>query len=166
MSTDPWPDRVWREFRAGTLTRAYRDVLLTLRTYRGAGGLICPSHETLAERAQCGVSTVQRALRQARRLGLVFWSERRRRCGWRWLRTSNSYTLTVPDNPIDPTLRPLWWRARTTSQADRGGEILKKQEAQQGHKAALATMLQEAAGLPDLLALRRAAVPAMLLGRI
>jgi len=35
-----WTDRVWLEFRAGNLTRAYRDVLLTLRTYRGHGGLI------------------------------------------------------------------------------------------------------------------------------
>jgi hypothetical protein len=25
-----WSDRVWQEFRAGNLTRAYRDVLLTL----------------------------------------------------------------------------------------------------------------------------------------
>jgi hypothetical protein len=73
MPNQPWPDRIWLEHRAGTLTRAYRDVLLTLRTYRGRGGMICPAHETLAERARCSISTVQRALRQAQRLGLVSW---------------------------------------------------------------------------------------------
>ena len=39
---------VWAEFRAGNLTRAGRDVLLTLRTFRGHGGEIHPSHATLA----------------------------------------------------------------------------------------------------------------------
>jgi hypothetical protein len=34
-----WIARVWQEFHAGNLTRAHRDVLLTLRTYRGHGGL-------------------------------------------------------------------------------------------------------------------------------
>ena len=32
-----WTARVWQEFHADNLTRAYRDVLLTLRTYRGHG---------------------------------------------------------------------------------------------------------------------------------
>ena len=79
----PWTARVWREFHASTLTRAYRDVLLTLRTFRGAGGAIHPSHATLADRAKCGVRTVQRALRQAELLGLVDWIERRVRAAWR-----------------------------------------------------------------------------------
>ena len=34
----PWTTRIWQEFRAGNLTRAARDVLLTLHTYRGTGG--------------------------------------------------------------------------------------------------------------------------------
>ena len=85
---NPWRDRVWQEFRAGNLTRAYRDVLLTLASFRGAGGLICPAHATLAERAGCSVSTVRRALAQAFLLGLVSWTERRIHAGWRWLRTS------------------------------------------------------------------------------
>jgi hypothetical protein len=83
---NPWRDRVWQEFGAGNLTRAYRDVLLTLATFRGPGGLICPAHATLAERASCSVSTVRRALAQAFRLDLVSWTERRIRAGWRWLR--------------------------------------------------------------------------------
>ena len=80
-----------RPARAGNLTRAYRDVLLTLATFRGAGGLICPAHATLAERGGCSVSTVRRALAQAFRLDLVSWTERRIRAGWRWLRTFNAY---------------------------------------------------------------------------
>jgi hypothetical protein len=56
-----WTARVWQEYRAGNLTRAYRDVLLTLRTFRGTGGICTPSHDTLGERARCSPSTVLRA---------------------------------------------------------------------------------------------------------
>ena len=56
---------LWREFRAGNLTRAYRDVLLPLRTYP-PGGLICPAHATVAEGGGCSVRTVQRALAMGR----------------------------------------------------------------------------------------------------
>jgi len=69
--SDAWTARVWTEFRAGNLTRACRDVLLTLQTFRGHGGEIHPSHATLAERARCSPRTVLRALRTARALGLV-----------------------------------------------------------------------------------------------
>ena len=146
-----WRDRVWREFRAGSLTRAYRDVLLTLATFRGAGGLICPSHATLADRAGCSVSTVQRALAMAARLGLVSWAERRVRAGWRWLQTSNSYRQELPDGPVQPGLRPAWPRRSTAGQADRGGEGISK-------KGAWEEMRRAAAGLPDLLAARRAVI--------
>jgi hypothetical protein len=100
-----WISRVWQEFHAGNLTRAHRDVLLTLRSYRGHGGLICPSHDTLADRANCHTSTVLRALHAARDLGLVRWTERRIRAAWRSLRTSNRYTLTDPEAPVMPRLR-------------------------------------------------------------
>ena len=153
--TNPWRDRVWKEFRAGNLTRAYRDVLLTLATFRGAGGLICPAHATLADRAQCSVSTVRRALAQAFRLGLVSWTERRIRAGWRWLRTSNVYRLAVPGGPVQHGMRPVWPRRRTNGQSDGEGESLNK-------KGALRETLRAAAALPDLLALRRAAMAARL----
>jgi len=65
-----WFSRVYREFEAGNLTRAYRDVLLALGRFDGPLGIF-PSHRTLAARARCGVRTVQRALQAARRLGLV-----------------------------------------------------------------------------------------------
>jgi hypothetical protein len=121
-SPTPWTSRVWQDFHAGNLTRAARDVLLTLRTYRGHGGLICPSHDTLADRANCHPSTVLRALQAARDLGLVRWSERRVRAGWRWLRTSNRYTLTDPDGPV--TAAP-----RTNRQKAGRGESEQKKEA-------------------------------------
>lgn len=150
MNDDPSrKNRVWQEFHAGNLTRAYRDVVLTLATFRGHGGLICPSHTTLAERAKCCVRTVQRALAQALKLGLVSWTERRVRAGWRWLRTSNSYRLTTPHGPVQPGLRLPRRRRATTGQEVRGGESL-------SHKGALREAVRDAAALPDLLAMRRA----------
>ena len=144
-----WVDRVWREFRAGNLTRAHRDVLLTLRTFRGAGGRLHPAHATLGDRAGCSARTAQRALQQARHLGLVTWTERRGRAAWRWLRTSNAYTLEMPAGLVEPGLRAPLPRPATTGQRGGGGETSKKE--------ALEVMLRSAAGLPDLLAMRRAA---------
>ena len=136
-----WTTRVWREFRAGNLTRAYRDVLLTLRTFRGSGGVCTPSHATLADRAGCSASTVLRTLQQALRLGLVSWAERRMRAGWRWLRNSNAYTFPpVPDGPVRPGLRPrMRWR-RTNQQNAGGGERTSKKEAWEGMKRAAARL--------------------------
>jgi DNA-binding transcriptional MocR family regulator len=98
----PWTHRIWQERHARRLTFAQKDVLLTLATYRVRGGSIHPSHETLAGRVGCCVKTVQRALEAAREIGLVSWCERRVRSGWRMLRASNRYALTVPDTPSAP----------------------------------------------------------------
>jgi DNA-binding transcriptional MocR family regulator len=149
----PWTARVWAEFRAGNLTRTARDVLLTLATYRGHGGLICPSHETLAERVDCHPVTVWRALQAARDLGLVRWTERRVRAAWRSLRTSNRYRLLLPETPATPCPD----RPATTLHNAGGGERKLKQEAHEQDRGALATMLAGAARLPDLLAARRQA---------
>jgi hypothetical protein len=149
-SNSSWTARVWREFHVGNLTRAFRDVLLTLKTYRGRGGLICPSHETLAQRVGCHASTVWRALRAARVLGLVQWTERRVRAVWRSLRTSNRYWLLQPEEPVAP-------RPRTTVQRAGGGENTKKKEASGSSVAAVNAMIQAAKGLPDLLLARRTA---------
>jgi DNA-binding transcriptional MocR family regulator len=148
----PWTARVWAEYRAANLTRAWRDVLLTLATYRGPGGFAWPSHATLAERAKCSVRTVQRALAMAAELGLVAWTERRVRAGWRWLRTSNAYRLLTPLDAVRAGLRTAWKPApATTGQDGRRGESLSKKEA-------LRTMLQAAAAMPDLLTMRRAVI--------
>lgn len=160
-----WTDRVWREFHADNLTRAYRDVLLTLCTYRGHGGLITPAHATLADRAGCHARTVQRALQQAQLLGLVSWTERRVKAAWRWLRTSNSYRLETPAEPVQPGSRPAWPRHSTNRQSGQGGEKPRKQEADKDRKAALAEFMRVAAGLPDLLAARRQVIEARLLNR-
>jgi hypothetical protein len=148
-SQEPWRDRIWREFRAGNLTRTMRDVLLTLATFRGPGGIAWPSHATLAERCRCSVRTVQRALAMAAQLGLVTWTERRVRAGWRWLRTSNAYRLLTPLAAVRAGLRAATWpRPATTGQDGRGGERLSKKEA-------LERMLRAAAAAPDLLLRRR-----------
>ena len=100
-----WTARIWAEFRAGNLTRAWRDALLTLATFRGHGGIICPAHATLAARTSMASKTVERALHAARDLGLITWSERRIRRGWRLIRSSNLYRLIVPDAPLQIGLR-------------------------------------------------------------
>jgi hypothetical protein len=89
MTADLWIPAVWTQFRAGNLTRAFRDVLLTLQTF-DRNARIYPSHATLAARAACAVRTVQEALRQGRALGLVSW------CSGASRRTSNRYALTLP----------------------------------------------------------------------
>jgi DNA-binding transcriptional MocR family regulator len=143
-----WTARVWQEYRAGNLTRAARDVLLTLRTFRGAGGACIPSHATLAERARCSASTVLRACQQARQLGLVDWSERRIRRGWRWLRTSNAYRFAVPTGDVQAADRAP---RRTNRQSAAGGES-------QSKKGALEEMMRLAARAGDLLTARRQAM--------
>jgi DNA-binding transcriptional MocR family regulator len=140
-----WTTRVWQEYRAGNLTRAYRDVLLTLRTFRGAGGICIPSHATLAERVRCSTSTVLRACQQARELGLLDWCERRIRRGWRWLRTSNAYRFAVPAGDVQAGHRAP---RRTNRQPPAGGESPSK-------KGALTDLMQLAATAGDLLLARR-----------
>jgi hypothetical protein len=98
-----WLGHVRRAHRDGLLTRHYRDVLIELHGYRGPGGIAWPAHATLAERAACCVRTVQRALEVARDLGLVSWSARRLRAGWRSLRSSNAYRLQRPQKALEAT---------------------------------------------------------------
>jgi hypothetical protein len=96
MTATTFTDAVWRAFRARHLTPLHRDVLLRLATFRGRGGLIFPSHATVATRARCSARTVQRALDAARDLGLVTWRAVWRRVGWSSRRTANVYTLGSP----------------------------------------------------------------------
>ncbi|MGA8197603.1 MAG: helix-turn-helix domain-containing protein, partial [Acetobacteraceae bacterium] len=136
-----WTTRVWLEYRAGNLTRAARDVLLTLHTFRGTGGQCWPSHETLADRARCCTRTVQRALAQAQAIGLVDWAERRVRAGWRWLRSSNMYRFVVPDWGVRPINPAQTVAVSTTGQIARREESLRKKDA-------LSDLLRAAAALP------------------
>jgi hypothetical protein len=156
MPTPTWITRIWHEYRAGTLTRAHRDVLLTLHTFRGHGGIAWPSHATLAERARCCTRTVQRALQQAQGLGLVSWTERRVRAGWRWLRASNLYRFVVPGGAVRAAAGPV---SRVPALTDSGAG-----EGRGSKKDALDEMLLAAEALPDLLALRRAAMEQRMAG--
>jgi hypothetical protein len=147
----PWTTRIWLEYRAGNLTRAARDVLLTLHTFRSTGGVAWPSHATLAERARCCVRTVQRALAAAQGLGLVSWAERHVRAGWRWLQTSNLYRFVVPVDGVRQVPQHPASVARFTQTDSAAGEGREsKQEARE-------EMLRAATAAPDLLLARRVA---------
>lgn len=104
-TTNPWIAQVKQACRDGHITDAQEKCLFILLTFRGRGGLIFPSHETIAARAGPSVSTVQRALNAARACGLLRWAERRVRSGWRSLRTSNCYELLTTGQTDRGTLK-------------------------------------------------------------
>jgi hypothetical protein len=119
-----WDNRVEAEYQAGNLTPHYRAVLIVLLTFRGHGGRIFPSHESIASRVvqsgavrTCCVRTVERALNQARDLGMLWWLPQSRREGWRRLRTSNLYFINVPAGPVKSGRGPVWPRRSTDRQA-------------------------------------------------
>lgn len=121
-----WNNRVEAEYQAGNLTPHYRAVLIALLTFRGHGGRIFPSHESIASRVTqsggirtCCVRTVERALNQARDLGMLWWLPQSRREGWRKLRTSNLYFVNVPAGPVKSGRGPVWPRRSTDRQAVR-----------------------------------------------
>ena len=67
-------------------------------------------HEPRRERAERFVERFEAGGQQ-----IVRWAERRFRVGWRWLRTSNRYTLLLPEGPVTP-------RPRTNQHCADGGE--------------------------------------------
>ena len=69
--------------------------VLLFKIYNPLTGQCFPSHKTIAEKAECSVSTVQRALKWARHSGLIFWSHGLVRRGWRVVRTSNRYVFAA-----------------------------------------------------------------------
>jgi hypothetical protein len=95
MPTPSITERIWRAFHAGDLTRVGRDVLLTLASFRGPGGVAWPAHSTLAARCKCSVRTVQKALASAKALGLLCWAGRWTKVGWRMVRASNCYRFVT-----------------------------------------------------------------------
>lgn len=150
-----WLPLVWAAFNRKELSRAHRDVLLCLPRFRGKGGLIFPSHESIAHRAHCSVSTVKRALDAGRALGLIDWRGVWRRVwGWASKRSSNLYSLIRPENPMKSDIahdRPVTLRVSTFlfSSAEK--------EARGSSNGAVNAMIQAANRLPDLLAMRRRA---------
>ena len=113
----------------------------------GDDGRLDLAHNTIAERALCHPATVRRALVRLRDLGLVTWARRLVRCsstGWRCEQGSNAYVLLTPACDAHDARPVKRYRFREEARDDRqrGGE---------GH-------------LPDLLAARRAAWTAGLVG--
>jgi hypothetical protein len=147
-----WFSRVYREFEAGNLTRAYRDVLLALGRFDGPLGIF-PSHRTLAARARCSVRTVQSALQAARRLGLVEWTATRVRAAWRSLRGPNRYVLRVPTGAVQ-------WLRRTGGKLCRRDTNEQKKPAGERSNGSIRALMEAARGLPDLLKARREAMEA------
>jgi hypothetical protein len=105
-----------------------------------------------------GERTVAHALAAARDLGLVNWTERRIRRGWRWLRTSNACKLTnAPAGDVQRAARPAFPRYATTCQRGGEGRVRPKRRCWN-------VMPSAAAMLPDLLARRRREIEDKLLG--
>jgi hypothetical protein len=88
-----WRDDIWAAYKAEALTRAERDVLLRLLLHRNRGGVCWPSQARLADLAQCGMSTVGRAIKAAQELGLLVVTACYRRVGGAVRRTVNLYRL-------------------------------------------------------------------------
>jgi hypothetical protein len=87
--------------RGGGITRAARDVGEALLRRLGADGQCDPSYDTLAGDAGCSARTARRATASMRALGLVRWTTRLVRAGWRAEQTSNAYEL-VPSAATPP----------------------------------------------------------------
>lgn len=151
-SNTAWFSRVKREYAAGQLTATEYLVMVALGHFESCRFGIFPSHEALARRARCSISTVQRALQAARGLGLIEWAAQRIKAAWRSLRASNRYVLKMPAAPVQPG--PHGPNA-TAGQKDRRATQPRKQEASERSRGTLAAMLEAARGLPDLLAARR-----------
>ena len=94
-----WKARIEMHRRAGRLTDGHAFVALALVRRLGTDGRLDPSHATLADDAGESLSTVQRALRALRAVGLVLWVRRLVRDGWRAAQTSNAYLLTLGESP-------------------------------------------------------------------
>ena len=69
--------------------------VLLFAFYNPRTGQCFPSHQAIAAKARCAVSTVQRALKWARENGLIVWAHGLVREGWRVLRTSNRYAFAA-----------------------------------------------------------------------
>ena len=108
-----WRYAVHRHVRAGRIGPKGGWVLEVLPDYLAKDGRCDPSHARLAVDAGVGESTVERALADARGLGLVDWDRRIVRTGWRAEQTSNAYVLLLgageggPPTPPPPSFKSL-----------------------------------------------------------
>jgi hypothetical protein len=99
----------------GPITRAFLDVLTALLWgfHNSRSGVCFPSYERIAEKAECGRTTVYEALKVLEWAGVLTWQHRimrvRELCqdlwgraGWRWrvIRTSNAYAFCDPQAAV------------------------------------------------------------------
>ena len=137
-----------RQHRGGSRLTA-NDVAMgeVLVSALGDDGRLDLAHNTIAERALCHPATVRRALVRLRDLGLVTWVRRLVRgssTGWRCEQGSNAYCLLTPACDAHDARPVKRYRFREEAPDNR-------QPIGQG-------------SVPDLLALRRAAWAAGLVG--
>jgi hypothetical protein len=97
-----WKARVVMFRRAGKLTPLHEDIGLAMLRRLGADGRLDPSQATIADDAGGSDRTVRRALERMQACGLVRWTRRITRDGWRCAQTSNAYLLTLGDAPAIP----------------------------------------------------------------
>ncbi len=138
-----WRRRLELERRAHNLTLHRQKALGTLLAFWGAEGLF-PSDAAVAELAGVSERTVRRARVDARELGLLTWQRTRKLVAGRWRQGPNRYNVVIPAGPVC-----------SGGQAGRPRQVSKKKEAINRGDAALAEFTGQAAGLPDLLAMRR-----------
>jgi DNA-binding transcriptional MocR family regulator len=79
--------------RAGTLPAKQEWIANALLKRLGEDGQCDPSYATLAADAGCSESTAERACAKLKDLGLLRWTQRLIRNGWRAEQTSNAYEL-------------------------------------------------------------------------
>ena len=95
-----WKARLNLFRRAKKLTPLYEDIGLAMLRRLGTDGQLDPSQQTIAEDVGCDARSVRRALVAFRSCGLVIWSCRMVRAGWRAVQTSNAYVLTLGEPPV------------------------------------------------------------------
>jgi hypothetical protein len=132
--------------RVGRITRAHRDVGLALLKRLSDDGRCDPSHATLADDVGSSARTVGRATAAMRAVGLLRWTMRLVRAGWRAEQTSNAYELV-------PTAAPPC-----------GGQTGRETRRIDISLGALDELLRAAAAAPDLLLRRRRQMAARFAG--
>ena len=122
-----WLARAEMEREARRLTALHVVVAKALLRRLGVDGQCDPSHATLARDASCDPSSVLRALKALREVGLVAWERRLVRRPWpeggrgatRAEQTSNAYELLLPDRPVAPRTERRRNAARRCPDCDR-----------------------------------------------
>lgn len=90
-----WLCRVDQIPTGGVLPNNIKAVAKVLLNMSDRIGVSWPSHETISDRADVSVSVVKRALKALREAGVLEWSKRFVRNGWKVVQSSNSYRLIL-----------------------------------------------------------------------